>query len=189
MEPLRQVLCLVTISKYAVITQFDGKRALMIRAAGLWRHNPILTAQITVYIYLPTVDPLTGLRIVRGHNLKFVRQMNPMFTLPATWIHIIDEESPMYHLSADDFSQDESSSSARKMLARGCVRRFDSCLGQTVATDFRIGMSFIKWGYRFRDIISYNSHTDKIWICMSKFHDIEPFSPYARHRSKSQIEV
>ena len=80
-------------SKVAVIGQFDGKRALMIRVA-VKRTHPLADAHGQLS-WLETVPQADGRVLRRMSALPLVRDVNPMFGLTWTLVHILDESSPV----------------------------------------------------------------------------------------------
>ena len=163
---------LVTPSAVAVVTRFRGKRALMFRVAGLWRDYPVVTGRVTAMIYF-LHNPRDGSRTVMSQKLKFVRPFNPLLALPATFIHLMDEDgAPMQGVTAAEM--------ARKNYATDPLwisvvfEGLDTCLGTTVAVEFRFESKSILFGQRFQDLIEVDRRANLIRVDMSKFHLTEP---------------
>jgi inward rectifier potassium channel len=82
----------VRFSKVAVVHRVDGRSTLMFRAANL-RHNLVFEARATVSVLMD--EDVGGTRMRRFHDLKLVRDANPVFSLTWMIMHPIDETSPM----------------------------------------------------------------------------------------------
>ena len=164
---------LVAFSEKAIITRFHGKRALMIRIAGLWRYKPITTARVRAMAYLPWYDKRTGeQRGIRGHNLKFLRDFSPFFILPTTFIHIIDEDSPLHSLTSADFSSNAKIDKAISMWFTVVFEGLDTCLGQTVLIEHSYPHEQIKWGYQHSDMLNFDGN--RINVNMLNLHETKP---------------
>ena len=160
---------LVATSNTIVINHTFNKKALMFRMAGLWRKYPITSASVTAVAYLRHVNPVDGQISVKGHKLKLLRNFNPLFILPTTFVHIMDDnESPFKNLSINDIN-DANSPIWINLVFEG----LDTCLGQIVAAENTYTSNDIQFNRRFQDIITFNSD-DQIHIDMSKFHETIP---------------
>ncbi|CAM3185973.1 Potassium channel protein [Sphingomonas antarctica] len=80
-------------SQSAVIGQFDGKPALMIRVA-VKRTQPLADAHGQIS-WLETVVQPDGRTLRRMTPLPLVRDVNPLFGLTWTLVHMLDEDSPV----------------------------------------------------------------------------------------------
>ena len=80
-------------SDVAVIGEFDGQRALMIRVA-VKRTHPLVDAHGQLS-WLETVVQPDGRTLRRMSPLSLVRDINPMFGLTWTLVHILDDQSPI----------------------------------------------------------------------------------------------
>ncbi len=151
-------------ARHPVVTTYQGVPTLMIRIANA-RHNTIsqATAQLWVFKLELTAE---GEEFRRFYELKLDRSEHPMFSLSWTLLHIIDETSPIFGMTADDFADAEGAlvlnvggvddSSAQRLYSRQLYSRTD-----------------IRWQHRYRDITSY-SPTGRLLLDYTKFHDVEP---------------
>lgn len=80
-------------SRIAVIGQYEGQRALMVRAAWT-RPFPLLDASAQLS-WLEQVELADGKRLRRLRELELVRSHNPMVGLGWLLIHILPEDSDM----------------------------------------------------------------------------------------------
>ncbi|MEQ1664117.1 MAG: ATP-sensitive inward rectifier potassium channel 10, partial [Bdellovibrionales bacterium] len=91
----------IIFSKNILINNFDGKRTLMLRMGNL-RANQIAEAQVRMMV-LKSFKTVEGQTIRRQIDLKLVRSLSLFFALTWSVMHIIDEESPLYNVTAQDF--------------------------------------------------------------------------------------
>src|SRR5580700_8250792 len=85
-----------------VVYNHDGKPTLMIRLANE-RHNIIGNATAKLWL-LQNVVSKEGQSLRRFCELALVRNEHPALALSWTLYHVLDEQSPLYGLNADDFS-------------------------------------------------------------------------------------
>ena len=95
----------VAFSRYAVITQHEGKRTLVFRA-GNRRSNVIVEATIHVVAVFTTVTA-EGRVFYKAVDLPMVRDRQVGMTRGWTLMHVIDEASPLYGATADSLKQIE----------------------------------------------------------------------------------
>jgi inward rectifier potassium channel len=160
---------LVAISKKAVVTKFEGKRALMFRMAGLWRHHPITTATVTAMVYVPLRNNVDGQIRIVSKPLKFVRSFNPFFLLPGTFVHIMeDDDSPLKVVTSEELSKKTRTSN--RLWVSLVFEGVDTCRGETVAGQYLFTHEDILWGQRFEDVLRFDTLSDIIHVDMDKFH-------------------
>jgi inward rectifier potassium channel len=151
-------------ARHPVVTPYQDVPTLMIRIANA-RHNTIsqATAQLWVFKLEQTQE---GEEFRRFYELKLDRSEHPMFSLSWTLLHIIDETSPIFGMTPDDFADADGAlvlnvggvddSSAQRLYARQIYPRSD-----------------IRWNHRYRDITS-TSPSGRLLLDYTKFHDVEP---------------
>lgn len=89
----------VAFSRYAVITEHEGKRSLVFRA-GNRRSNVIVEATIHVVAVFTTITA-EGKTFYRAVDLPMVRDRQVGMTRGWTLIHVIDAASPLHGADAD----------------------------------------------------------------------------------------
>ncbi|TDR32540.1 ion channel [Hydromonas duriensis] len=156
-----------------LISVVNGQPTLLIRTANA-RHNFIVDVQAKLSVlYVETSVEGTVFR--RIHDLKLIRNDQPMFFLGWTVMHVIDETSPLYGMTADDLAkmdldmvlilQGLDESTTQQMQARQVYSHRD-----------------IKWNHRYIDSIYIDadgvSHVDN-----SLFHETEAISPVETSKS------
>src|SRR5437879_4281981 len=90
-----------------VISSHDGKPTLMIRLANE-RHNIISNATARLWLFKSVVS-MEGQSVRRFYELPLARNESPALALSWTLYHILDEESPLYGLKADDLETSNAS--------------------------------------------------------------------------------
>ncbi len=153
----------VLFSKIAVITPHNGQPTLMFRAANQ-RSNQILEAEIRVYL---SRDETTteGERFRRVHELALIRNRNPSFSLSWSIMHPIDEQSPLYNYSPDQFTAD------RVQVIISLIG-IDETVAYTIQSRHIYDHQDLRWNYRFIDIIQDIDNGDRL-IDYSYFHEVE----------------
>ncbi len=91
----------ILFSKNILINTFDGKRTLMLRIGNL-RANQIAEAQVKM-IALKPFTSIEGERLRRQYDIDLVRNSSLFFAFTWTIMHILDESSPFFGLSLEDF--------------------------------------------------------------------------------------
>ena len=151
----------VVFSRVAVVAPFDGVPTLMFRAANQ-RGNQILDAAITVTLAYQSVST-EGTAMRRFQELKLVRARTSLFTLSWTVMHPIDEASPLYRCSLDQFR-------ARQMELIVLLRGTDDTLADIVYVRHAYTPDDIKWNRRFADVLSVTPHGRRV-VDLTRFHD------------------
>ena len=146
-----------------VMTIVNGQSTLMIRTANA-RQNFIVDATAKLSM-LRIEKTLEGARFRRVINLKLVRNSQPMFFMGWTIMHVVDETSPLYGLTAADFV-------AKDMSFVLIVKGTDESTTQQMQARQVYEHSVVKWQHRYVDAIYVDadgvSHID-----YTLFHDTE----------------
>jgi inward rectifier potassium channel len=151
-------------AEHPVVANHQRQPTLMIRFANA-RNNAI--SQATARLWLIRLETtIEGYQIRRYYELLLDRREHPMFMLSWTIFHTIDETSPLYRMSEQDFVAAEASlilnvsgvddSSAQQLYARAIYSHRD-----------------IRWNHRYRDIASLSSE-GRMLIDYSVFHEVTP---------------
>jgi inward rectifier potassium channel len=140
----------------------QGKPTLMLRVANA-RSNTI--SQATARLWLFRLEKtIEGHPLRRYHELVLDRREHPMFGLSWSLFHIIDEESPLYRMTAHDLAAIDGAlalnvggvddSSAQQLYARRVYSHRD-----------------IRWNHRYVDITSTTAD-GRLLIDYGVFHDV-----------------
>ncbi len=134
----------ISFSQNVVITNFEGKRTLMLRI-GNRRSNVIVEATLHVTAILTTVTA-EGETFYKATDLQLVRDRQVGMTRGWTVMHVIDEASPFYAMSAADLAKAE-------VEINIALTGIDSITMQTVHSIHHYADTNIKFGYRFEDTL------------------------------------
>ncbi len=146
---------------HPVISSHDGKPTFMVRFANE-RHNIIGNATARLWL-LKNVVSMEGRPLRRFYELPLVRNEHPALALSWTLYHVLDEESPLYELNADDLD-------AAKVSLIVVVSGYDVVAAQTVHARRSYDHSDIRFGQRYADIIG-TSEDGRIRIDYGRFHE------------------
>ncbi|MGZ5874354.1 MAG: ion channel, partial [Bradyrhizobium sp.] len=146
---------------HPVISNHEGKPTLMVRFANE-RHNIIGNATARLWL-LRNVVSLEGQPIRRFYELPLVRNEHPALALSWTLYHVLDEESPLYGLNADDL---EASSVSLVVVVSG----YDVVAAQTVHARKSYDHPDIRFGHRYADILAI-LEDGRLRIDYGKFHE------------------
>src|ERR1700688_4845274 len=146
---------------HPVISRHEGKPTLMVRFASE-RHNIIGNATARLWM-LRNVVSAEGEQLRRFYELPLVRNEHPALALSWTLYHVLDEQSPLYGLDADDFDGQEVS----LMVV---VSGYDVVAAQTVHARRTYRHSDIRFGHRYVNILA-TSEDGRIRIDYGRFHE------------------
>lgn len=154
---------LVTFSRQAVITAFDGETMLMFRAANR-RANQILEAEVTLAL-ARDVRTLEGHDIRRFDELPVRRSRSPLFAFTWTVMHHLDESSPLWGATPESLATQR----AELIVVLSGV---DDRYAQRVHARYTYGAAEILWNRRMADILTIGP-TGRRVIDYRRFHDVE----------------
>jgi inward rectifier potassium channel len=146
---------------HPVISDHDGKPTLMVRFANE-RHNIIGNATARLWLLKNEVSS-EGRLSRRFYKLPLVRNEHPALALSWTLYHILDQQSPLHGLNADDL---EASSVSLVVVVSG----YDVVAAQIVHARKSYDHSDIRFGQRYADILD-TSQDGRIRIDYGKFHE------------------
>jgi inward rectifier potassium channel len=143
-----------------VISSHEGKPTLMVRFANE-RHNIIGNATARLWL-LKNVVSTEDQPLRRFYELPLVRNEHPALALSWTLYHVLNEESPLHGLNADDLE-------ASRVSLVVVVSGYDVVAAQTVHARRSYDHSDIRFGQRYADILDA-SEDGRIKIDYGKFH-------------------
>jgi inward rectifier potassium channel len=144
-----------------VISTYEGQPALMVRFANE-RHNMISNATARLWLLKNTVTR-EGQPVRRFNELSLVKNEHPALALSWTLYHVIDENSQLFNLDADDLK-------AAGVALVVVVSGYDVVAAQTIHARKSYDHTDIRFGQRYADILE-NLDDGRIRIDYSKFHD------------------
>ena len=144
-----------------VISHHEGVPTLMVRFANE-RHNIIGNANARLWMFKNVVTA-EGHRIRRFDELPLLRNESPALALSWTLFHVLDEESPLHGLTAEDFE-------AADISLVVVVSGYDVVAAQTVHARKSYQHAEIRFGHRFVDVVS-TAQDGRVRIDYGRFHD------------------
>src|SRR5258708_3040784 len=129
---------------HPVISSHEGKPTLMVRLANE-RHNIIGNATAKLWL-LRNVVSKEGQSLRRFSELPLVQNEHPALALSWTLYHILDEQSPLYGLNADDLA-------ASDVSLVVVVSGYDVVAAQIVDARKSYDYRDIRFGRRYADIL------------------------------------
>src|SRR6266496_3304466 len=146
---------------HPVISSHEGKPTLMIRFANE-RHDIIGNATARLWLLKNAVS-MEGQSLRRFDELPLVRNEHPALALSWTLYHILDEQSPLYGLNADDLAASEVSLVV-------VVSGYDVVAAQIVHARKSYDYHDICFGRRYADILDI-TEKGRIRIDYGRFHE------------------
>jgi len=144
-----------------VISCHEGLPTLMVRFANE-RHNIIGNANARLWMFKNVVTA-EGHRIRRFDELPLLRNESPALALSWTLFHVLDEKSPLYGLTAEDFD-------AADISLAVVVSGYDVVAAQTVHARKSYQHPEIRFGHRYVDVVS-TAQDGRVRIDYGRFHD------------------
>jgi inward rectifier potassium channel len=144
-----------------VISNHEGLPTLMVRIANE-RHNIISNATARLWLFKNVVS-MEGQSFRRFYELPLVRNESPALALSWVLYHVLDEESPLYGLSADDL---EASNVSLAVVVSG----YDVLAAQTVHAQKTYVRQDIRFGHRYADILG-TLEDGRLRVDYGKFHE------------------
>lgn len=156
----------VLFSNVAIITPFQGVPTLMYRTANQ-RYNQILEAKQRVTLVRDEVTA-EGQFMRRFYDMQLVRSQTAIFALTWTVMHQIDENSPLYGVTPEDFVN-------QKIEIVVTLTGIDETVSQVVHARHSFVAEEILWNVRFVDILSKTPDGYRS-VDYTRFHDVEPLN-------------
>jgi inward rectifier potassium channel len=144
-----------------VISHHEGVPTLMLRFANE-RHNVIGNATARLWMFKNIVTE-EGLPFRRFFELPLLRSEHPALALSWTLQHALDESSPLYGMSRQEFS-------ALDVSLVLVVSGYDVVAAQTVHARKSYDYTAIRFGHRYVDVLS-DSGDGRVRIDYGRFHD------------------
>lgn len=158
---------MIMFARHPVVHDYDGKPTLIIRIANA-RQNVIQEASARLRVIRQETS-LEGHSLRRLHDLKLVRDQQPLFMLGWNLMHVIDETSPLAGLSP----------SALADLGAGLILTIegvDETTSQLMQARQTYDADTIRWQAQYRDMFYVDdagvSHMD-----FAHFHTVEAITP------------
>ena len=154
----------ILFSKNILIHNFDGKKTLTFRMGNL-RANQIVEAQVRMVI-LKSVKTAEGQTLRKQIDLNLVRNSSLFFVLSWSVMHIIDETSPLWGLTAQDFMD-------QNIDVGVSVIGYDATFMQTIHANAMYEPQDVLFDQYFEDLFDLQNNK-VVQINYKKFHDLKP---------------
>ena len=148
-------------AEHPVISIHEGKPTLMLRLANE-RHNIISNATAKLWLFKNMVSQ-EGERLRRFFELPLTQNQNPGLAISWTLYHVIDENSPLYQITAEDLAE-------LKAALAVVVSGYDVVAAQTILGRKAYEYDEIRFGHRYADIIG-TSEDGRLRIDYGRFHE------------------
>lgn len=158
----------ILFSDCLVICKYNGHHTLMFRVANQ-RENRILEAQIQVTLVRNEVT-VEGYHLRRFYDLSLLRDKTPVFGLTWLVMHVINQDSPLYHASHYSLSQTDAEIWVTLI-------GLDETFSQSIHGRKIYQVENIFWDMRFVDIFVKDHHKEAE-IDLTNFHQITPVNDY-----------
>jgi inward rectifier potassium channel len=148
-------------ANHPVISRHEGKPTLMIRFVNE-RHNIIGNAAAKLWL-MRNEASLEGEQFRRFYELPLLRSEHPALALSWTIYHVLDEQSPLYGLNADDYA-------ASDVSLVVVVSGYDVVAAQTIHARKSYNHPDIRFGQRYADILD-RTEDGRLRIDYGRFHE------------------
>jgi inward rectifier potassium channel len=155
----------ILFSRVAVITPYEGVPTLMLRVANQ-RRSYILEATASV-VLIREEESVDGHSLRRFHELKLDRARSPMFALSWQIMHVIDETSPLYGVTAQAIEDGD-------MRLTVTISGVDETFAATITARYSYSHEDILFDRRFVDIFSEGDSPRHLYVDLDRFHELEP---------------
>lgn len=152
-------------SKHMVLSNFDGVPTLMMRVANQ-RHQAVVEAVFRIMMIRTTLTE-EGETMARFHELKLQVEGVIIFPAAMTIRHVIDETSPLYGMTTEEFERD----SVRFMASVVCV---DVVVPAAVQSQTSYTWREVKFGERFVEIYTEAPGGNGWVVDYGRLHETEP---------------
>ena len=153
----------LVFSDTAVIAPYDGGQALMMRVASRRLQG---ISEATARISYLRNEPVGDTRFRRFNELKLVRNNIPILSLSWTLIHVIDEDSPLWGMTAERLE-----SEAPTLMAS--ITGFDEAISSAINDRRTYRADQIRFGHVFADILR-DLPDGFIELDITRIHDTAP---------------
>ncbi len=152
----------VLFSENVLLNLMNGQETLMFRM-GNARRNQIVDANVTVVMTRPETS-LEGVEMRRIYDLKLVRKNSPLFSLSWTVMHVVDEDSPLFHMSEEEIKNEQ-------IMFIVSITGVDDAFSQIIYDRHLYFGGDVESGKQFVDVMRIDE-TGQSYIDYTRFHDL-----------------
>ncbi len=154
----------LVFAHHPIIAMHQGKLTLITRVANI-RHNYL--SDVTVKFWVMANELADGKRTARrSYRGTLMRDDNPVLILSWLIYHVLDEDSPLRGMSAEDMQMVDVSLGY-------IVSGHDENFAQQVHARHFYSHEDIRWHHAYVDTV-HDTSPDSIEVDFSKFHDTRP---------------
>ncbi|MFK7801637.1 MAG: ion channel [Anaerolineae bacterium] len=168
----------INFSNTMVIHKRNGILTLNFRIANERASSRIINAKIRLSVLI-TAETEEGHDIRRFYPLKLVRDEMPMFALMLNVFHEVDEDSPFYGMSAEDYHK-------RVGFFVASFEGIDDTFSQTVQANHVYRAEDIEYGAQFVDMIEFSKDPNGRRVLMHE--NLSETIPFDMGHSSESIE-
>ena len=142
----------IGFSDSMLITPYQDGTSLQFRVAN---RRPNHLMELDARVLMMTVEDRDGLPIRRYRQLKLERENVLFLALTWTIVHPIDEESPLFGITAEDLARAQS-----EFLI--LLKAYDDTFSQTVFARYSYRHDEVQWGKRFAPAFRVDDRGDMV---------------------------
>ena len=166
----------VIFSKVALVTDHDGHRVFMFRMAN---ERTTAIVEATVRLYLTREEKLANGEVMRRvHDLHVKRSTSPVFALSFLVVHVIDEKSPLFKVTARDLRETETNIVVT-------FTGIDDQLASSVHSRYMWTWNDILFERKFVDLFARDARGQRV-LDLGPMHDTVDLSESAAARSSPE---
>jgi inward rectifier potassium channel len=151
-------------SRVAVVGPYDRHPALMLRVVNQ-RHGTVAEASARLTL-LRRTHTASGKVLRRFTDLRLERPSTPIISLSWSLIHHIDEQSPLWGMTAADLERDGG-------LLLASISGYDESISASVVARQTYSAGAILFDHEFIDVMD-QLPTGEVVLDMARFHDAVP---------------
>ena len=142
----------INFSKTMVVHYRNGVKTLNFRIANERSSSRIINAKLRLSVLL-TTKTAEGHEVRRFHPLKLVRDEMPMFALMLNVFHEVDEDSPFFNMTPEEYKENVG-------IFVASFEGIDDIFSQTVQSNHVYRAEDIEYGAQFVDMIEFEEGPD-----------------------------
>ncbi|HWY25673.1 MAG TPA: ion channel [Nevskia sp.] len=151
-------------SRVAVVAPYEERQALMLRVVNQ-RHGTVAEAAARLSLLRRTTTT-QGRTLRRFIDLRLERASTPIISLSWTLIHVIDEQSPLWGMTAQDLEE-----AGGLLLAS--ISGYEESISASVVARQAYPARKVLFGHEFVDVMD-QLPSGEVVLDVARFHDTEP---------------
>lgn len=156
----------VRFTSNVLISPYDGRKSLYFRVANV-RGNDVVEATVRIAA-LVSHTTSEGHELRRLHDLELVRDRTQLFRLSWLIVHVIDERSPLFGMTHEDFFRD-------RVTLVVSLMGMDGTFAQSVHARHTYLPQDVVFDHHFEDMIT-DLPDGRAQFDFGKFHEIRPLT-------------